>query len=319
MSGRNKMKQYLGLDIGGTAVKIGIINDDGEVLEKQEYAVAFDGYETPIIVTVIKSLHQFLKQHNLKTDNFCGIGVSATGQIDVTTGTVIGVGGNIKNWLNTNIKLQLEDEFCLTTTVMNDANCMILAEQWKGNAKGKSHAIGITIGTGIGGGIIVDKKILTGALGCGGEIGHIIIQVDGEDCTCGNQGCYEHYASTSALVRKAKELVKQEYSSYPLDQVNGRFIFSQAQEGNKQIQQLIDQWIHYVAVGAISLIHIFNPEVVVFGGGVSSQEEMFIEPLSYKIKQGLMHNFSKEIEIKVAHFANDAGMIGAVAYLKGEL
>ncbi len=308
------MKKYLGIDIGGTAVKIGAISSNGVVFEKSEYSVSFDNYETPIIESVKKGVYRFFEQYTYCENDFSGIGVSATGQIDVHSGTVIGVGGNIKNWLNTNIKSILEEEFKLPVTVLNDANCMVIGEKWTGSAKGKDNVIGITIGTGVGGGIIVDGKILTGTLGIAGEIGHMIINFDGDQCSCGNRGCYERYASMSRLVKNVKESIIENNLDYEVSLINGRYIFSLAEAGDNFMQLKIDEWLKAIAAGAISLIHTFNPDTVIFGGGVSAQKDMFLEPLRKLIQEGAMVNFAKSVEIKAASLANDAGMVGAVAY-----
>ena len=238
---------YLGIDIGGTAVKFGLVDEDGTMVSKvSEYPVRFDNYETPIIETVVKSARLFMEANNKDFTEIAGIGVSATGGINSKLGIVEGSAGHIKNWEGTNIKARLESEFGVNTEVLNDANAAALGEMWKGAARGKENVVVMTIGTGVGGGIIVDSKILLGTKGFAGEIGHIPVNVDGEDCSCGNKGCIEHYGSTSALVRNVKEaVISGEIKGIEADDVDGRLIFKEVAAGNEAVIKYVDGWINY--------------------------------------------------------------------------
>lgn len=305
---------YLGVDIGGTAVKMGIVTEKGEILSKRSYDVAFDDYETPIFETVKRSIDIFLRNSNISPKELSGIGVSATGQIDSKRGIVIGVGGNIKNWCGTEIKKELELIYGIHTTVINDANCMVIGEQWLGGAKGYKNVIGITIGTGVGGGIIVESNILLGSIGIAGEIGHFSIKSNGMRCQCGNVGCYEKYASMTALVKEVKENY-QKLGDVPFkkQEVNGMSIFSQL-EANKELQYIVSGWIQNISNGLISLVHIFNPDIILIGGGVSTQEKLFIEPIRRVVLSKVMDKFKEGLKIEAAILGNDAGIIGAVYY-----
>jgi glucokinase len=298
------MKLYLGIDIGGTAVKIALLKEDATIISKTSKSVIFDNYQTPIIETVVKEVKIFMDQNALSSANLNGIGVSATGQIDITSGTVIGTDGKFKTYEGTNIKQVLESKFNVKTEVLNDANAMILAEYWQGVAVGHKQVVGITIGTGVGGGIIVDGKILSGLKGIAGEVGHMSIKKDGDLCTCGNHGCYEKYASTTRLVNDVKKL------NLLKEPVNGYSVFENL--ANPKVNQVYDGWLDDIARGLVDLIHIFNPSLVVIGGGVSGQQELFIEPLSQKIRSKIMPRFNDDLEIKAAYYKNDAGVIGAV-------
>ena len=184
-------KKYIGIDIGGTAVKIGSVDEDGTIHATETYAVNFDGYETPILQTVVKSCHNFLEKYRENASEYAGIGVSATGAISTKKGVVEGTAGHIKNWINSPIRQVMEQEFHIPTEVLNDANAAALGEAWIGAAKGKKDVVVVTIGTGVGGGILMNGKILLGASGFAGELGHIPVQYEGEMCTCGNRGCLE--------------------------------------------------------------------------------------------------------------------------------
>ena len=308
---------YLGIDIGGTAVKFGLVNGEGVMVsEVSEYSVKFDNYETPIIETVVKSAKEFMSKNNKNFFDINGIGVSATGGINSKLGIVEGSAGHIKNWEGTNIKKRLEAEFGMNTAVLNDANAAALGEMWKGAAKGRENVVVMTIGTGVGGGIIVDSKILLGKKGFAGEIGHIPVNVDGEKCSCGNTGCIEHYGSTSALVRNVKKaVVSGEITGIKEEETDGRLIFKEVSAGNRAVIKYVDEWINYISAALIGLVHTFNPEMVILGGGVSKQKELFVDKVRDKVLHGVMHNFAQDLSIEAAELGNNAGIIGAVKFL----
>ena len=308
---------YLGIDIGGTAVKFGLVNGEGVMVsEVSEYSVKFDNYETPIIETVVKSAKEFMSKNNKNFFDINGIGVSATGGINSKLGIVEGSAGHIKNWEGTNIKKRLEAEFGMNTAVLNDANAAALGEMWKGAAKGRENVVVMTIGTGVGGGIIVDSKILLGSKGFAGEIGHIPVNVDGEECSCGNTGCIEHYGSTSALVRNIKNaVISGEIIGINEDEIDGRLIFKQVSVGNKVVIKYVDEWINYISDALVGLVHIFNPEMVILGGGVSKQKEFFVDKVRDKVLHSVMDNFAQSLSIEAAELGNNAGIIGAVKFV----
>lgn len=306
------MRTWLGIDIGGTAVKIGVVDESGDILLSETRSVSFDGYKTPIMTTVSMLAEEILAKCAEKPE---GIGVSATGQIDVHTGTVIGVGAHFGNWLGSEIKEILEEKFHLPVTVINDANAAALGEQCYGRAKGCENALVVTIGTGVGGGIIEGGRLVQGGRGIGGEIGHYIIDFDGEPCPCGNRGCFERYASTGALVRKFSqnsELLSALGAA--ADEVNGKVIFEHLDI--PEVFAAVDTWMDHIAFGITGLIHIFNPEIVLIGGGISKEEERFIEPLREKILSKAMPRFAEGLKVEAAQLGNNAGLLGACAYFR---
>ncbi len=307
--------KYLGIDIGGTSVKLGLVTDKGKILASDNYEVAFDNYKTPIFETVKKSIERFLKDNSINKNELMGIGVSATGQVNSNTGVIVGVGGNIKNWCNTEIKKELEEIYNLKTTVINDANSMVIGEQWIGKAKNYKNIIGITIGTGVGGGIIVNSNVLLGNIGIAGELGHFSINSNGKVCTCGNIGCYEQYASMTALIKN----VKEKYSdignlSISKDEINGKYIFDELEKGNKELESVVINWIEDIGKGLVSLAHIFNPEIIIIGGAVSKQEKLFIKPVRNYVLSHVMQKFGENLKVEAAELENSAGLVGAVHY-----
>lgn len=300
--------KFLSIDIGGTSAKTGILDEKGRILSKSSYSVCFDNYETPILKTVLKETGRFLDEQSLCPCDLDGIGVSATGQIDTRTGTVAGSAGHIKNWVGSPLKKAFQEKYHLPVSVINDANSAAIAEHWIGAAKGCKNAIILTIGTGIGGGVIVDSQILEGRLGIAGELGHFSIDRNGIPCTCGNKGCYERYASTTALL----QMVKERYGA-----LDGREVFEKLKEGEPVIKEVVDLWITNIATGLVSLTHIFNPEIILLGGGVSAQKELFIDKVRGKVLERVMPRFAEGLIIDAAALSNDAGIIGAIKPLLG--
>lgn len=303
------MKQYFGIDIGGTAVKLGIVDEAGRVLLKGEESVSFDGYQTPVLTTVRRAAKEFLTANSIPAESLEGIGVSATGQIDSRKGIVAGTCGNFPNYIGSPIKAALEEDFGLPVTVANDANCMTLGEVWVGAAQGYTDVIGVTLGTGVGGGILTGGRLLEGAQGLGGELGHYRAHaLDGVDCTCGAKGCWERYAATTALVRAAKE-------KDPAWQ-DGRAIFAAVKADNATALALLDAWTDEIAQGLAGMVHIFNPQLILIGGGVSAQQKLLVDPIAARVKASVMPAFAEGLEIRAAQLHNDAGMVGAVYYFR---
>lgn len=294
----------LGVDIGGTTAKLALVTRDGQITARSEISTCIDQYRVPVIDCVIHGIDGFLKAANVSVE---GIGVSATGQIDDREGIVIGTNGKIPGYEGTEIRKVLEARFDVPVTVLNDANAAALGECFAGKGRGRRHVLMVTLGTGVGGGIVTDGRVFSGTRGIAGEIGHFTLYQDGEPCPCGKHGCFESYASTSALVSKARE-------TYGDPEMNGRLLFEKAAAGDPAAIQLIDRWTDDIAAGLSSLIHIFNPETVLIGGGVSKQEKLLMQPLRKKTLAQIMPRFREELTIEAAGLGNDAGVIGAAAF-----
>ena len=298
------MKHYIGIDIGGTAIKAGIIRQDGEVRIRWQEDVAMD--ETRSFSEGIWKIAGSAKDYaDQKGIALSGIGVSSAGQINVRNGKVIGACGNIPDWIGTPLKGKLEEMLGLPTEAANDANCALLAECWLGSGAGYQHVVAYTIGTGVGGGILIDGKLLSGRDGIAGELGHMILRQGGEACSCGNHGCFERYGSMRALIRKAEEASGR-------SDLDGKIIFAEAEAGNEIFATCIEEFINLHADAVTGLVHLFNPEIVIIGGGVSAQGERLIAPLREKVRQRAMPAFAAGLIITTAKLGNDAGMIGAV-------
>ncbi len=299
--------KYIGVDIGGTSIKLGLITDEGTVLSRMESIYTKKREHKHVMDAVFASIRELLEDQALRTEDIAGIGVSTAGCINSVTGCVAQNGGNIRDWSGTEVVKQLRAEFGLPASVANDGNCAVLGEFWAGAAQGYTDVLGIILGTGVGGGVITGGRLLEGSHGFAGELGHFPTHAGGDHCVCGLDGCFERYASTSALTRKAVAK-NEEFES-------GRKLFSAAGEGDKDALALLDSWTTEIAYGITGFIHVFDPKLVLIGGGVSVQEKLLVEPLREKVLSLVMPDFAADLEFKPASLGNDAGMIGAVYYL----
>ena len=294
----------LSMDIGGTAVKLGLVDEEGRIHGEREASVHFDGYKTPILTTAIREARAFLRERNIPIE---GIGVSATGQIDTRERTVVGTNGKIPGYEGMQIGRELEEAFGLPVTALNDANAAALGECFAGRAKGMEDVVMLTLGTGVGGGVIIGGKIYGGMRGIAGELGHFTLYQDGEPCACGKRGCYENYASATALVRAAQRAAGE-------TDMDGRTVFGRAAQGDARMLGVISRWLDDVAAGITGLVHIFNPHMVLIGGGISAQEKLLIEPLRQRVLSQVMPRFAQGLCLERASLSNDAGLIGAACF-----
>ena len=291
-------------DIGGTSVKMGLCDRQGRLHACKEASVSFDHYRTPILDTVIREGKQFLKEQNTSVE---GIGISATGQIDDRNGVVIGTNGKIPHWEGSRLSERAEQAFGVPAYALNDANAAVLGESFAGRAKGVENVVMLTLGTGVGGGMILGGKLFSGSLGIAGELGHFTLYADGVRCSCGKTGCFESYASTTALIARAEE-------RKGLTGLTGKGIFQRAADGDRLMLDVIDEWITDIAHGITGLVHIFNPDMVLIGGGVSTQEKLLMQPLRDRVMHGVMPRFAEHLSVERAILGNEAGMIGAAKW-----
>ncbi len=288
------------IDIGGTAVKLAYMDEDGNLFDQCETSVSFDNYETPVLATVLSAAEEMLSATKME-----GIGISTAGLIDVNTGTVLQA--NIPGYSSTELKREFEEAFGVPVWVLNDANAATLGECFTGRAKGLQHVIMLTLGTGVGGGLVLNGHAYQGAQGIAAELGHFALYNDGVMCPCGKRGCFEAYASTGALVRRVKAATGE-------NSIDGRAIFAQAEAGEEIVCTELSNWIDDITAGIVGLVHIFNPEMVLIGGGVSVQEKLLMAPLRQRVLEQVMPSFAYGLRIERATLGNDAGLIGAGRY-----
>jgi glucokinase len=283
-------------DIGGTFVKFGLVNEKGEIRGKGKFP-------TPVVNTrdeLIKKIAELVGEQQLNYP-VAAIGISSCGIVDSNSGVVI-FSSNLPELTGTAISEILSDETGLQVFVENDVRCASLGERWAGASKDYDNSILLTIGTGIGSGIIVDGQLLRGGNGFAGELGHIIIEQDGELCGCGGRGCYEQYASTSALIRQ--------YHKESGDLLSGEAIIKRVLDQEETALKVYDRFIEYLTSGLVTITHLFNPEVIIIGGGIMEQGDIIIKDTRKNLLKRtipLYHNLT----IQGSALKNDAGLIGA--------
>ena len=286
------------IDIGGTAVKLGLLDREGQIHARLEVPTSQGRLPNPTLDAALQGAEKLVAEEKLRLE---GVAVSAAGQIDSSRGVVAGSNGKLPGYEGSRIKETFEALYHVTTHVLNDANAAALGECFLGAGRGCRDVLMVTLGTGVGGGLVLGGKLYGGSRGLAGELGHFTLYQDGVPCSCGKRGCYESYAATTALVRRAGV-------------ENGRVLFDRVRAGDAEMKKALDGWLDDVAAGLTGLVHIFNPELVLVGGGVSAQEELLIAPLRQKVRAGVMPRFGERLRVERATLGNDAGMIGALRW-----
>lgn len=313
-----KMKYTVGVDIGGTDIKIGILDKYNNIVSKGICPTHAEKGATEVIKNIISAIDSIFENSGIDKKDCTYIGIGCPGTIDPQNGVVIY--SNNLAWSNVNLKEEIEQATGLDVYISNDANCAALGEVKAGFGGKYKNAVVITLGTGVGGGIIIDGKIFEGGIG-GAEIGHTLIEKDGELCTCGRRGCLEAYASATALIRQAKEAanLNQDSQLYKmcggnLQNMNGKIPFDAAKAGDKTAIDVIDQYTDYLAEGIINMTNIFRPEAIILSGGISKQGEYLAHILRNKVMPNLFGGTTSYLpEIECAVLANDAGIAGAAS------
>lgn len=284
--------RILALDIGGTDIKYGIINESFDILEAHKTPTNAHLGGAHIIDTIIDISKNYT--------NIDKIAISTAGQVDSHSGVIVYATDTIPNYTGTRLKEAVEKETGILTVVENDVNSAAYGEAHFGAGKGYDSFICLTYGTGIGGAIYLNGDVFKGSGFSAGEMGHIITHAGGKACTCGGNGCYEQYASTSALLRAVNEI-----SPTPL---NSFEIFSKMNSDEK-IKSAVDSWIDEIIIGLISIIYTFNPPLIILGGGIMN-EEYIINSINERLPSRLMESF-RNVKIKRATLGNKASMLGA--------
>lgn len=298
----NNKNLRLGIDIGGTDCKIGIVDEYNNLIAKTSMPTLAKNGADDVINRLIINIKDFIKKNKFNLSDFKGIGLGVPGLLDTKTGTVL-YSNNI-NWVNVELKKQLEQALGLDIFIANDADVAALAETIKGAAKGAKSAVMLTLGTGVGFGFINNNKVYQGSNVGTCEFGHTVIVANGKQCTCGRKGCLEAYASASALIAEARAKTNMELS--------GKQIFELADEGNKDLQEVIDSYLYYLSVGIVNVINAFNPQIIILGGGVCAQGDRLISVLNANVTKYCFGASYKQLpKIVIASLGNDAGMIGA--------
>ena len=295
----------LGVDVGGTAIKIGTVTPAGELVSFETVPVRYGVRENAMFETAMEEMDRALRKGGAE---ITGIGISATGQVDPAGGRVIGAEDPSSVYIGSDFRGSAESRFHLPVSVVNDADAALLGEIHAGAARGCGDVLMITLGTGVGGAFTVDGRLFLGHRGIAGELGHTALYQDGPRCVCGRRGCYQNYASASALVRRAEKAAGRTFPG-------ARNVFSALAAGEyPMLRQVFDDWTDDVAAGLSSFIHMLNPRMILIGGGISEQPAV-IEALREKIRRSVMPRFAEGLVIERAALGNRAGVIGAVQFL----
>lgn len=301
---------YIGVDLGGTNIAVGLVSKEGEILSQSSRPTLSGRHYFEIVKDIAELCTEVTKAGGKNISDIKGIGIGAPGSVDSENGIVV-YADNL-DWHNVPLADELRKYIDVPIKIENDANAAAYGE-YAINGDNKDIFVAITLGTGVGGGIIIDKKIYRGFNGAGGELGHIALKHNGALCGCGNKGCWEAYASVTALIRQTKQAIAENPNSLMVkdENVTGKTAFVAAKAGDAAAQRVVDQYLEYVAEGITSIVNIFQPDVLVIGGGISREGDYLLNPVKEYVKE---HNYAKglpQTELKIATLMNDAGIIGA--------
>lgn len=309
---------YIGIDLGGTNIGIGIVDDENKLIYKDSIPTkkerGFNGI-TEDIVTLISTI---IKTNDISKDEIKGIGIGVPGIVNPQNGVVVNC-VNLK-WDNVDIKKAIEDKLNIPVSLGNDATVAGVAELVVGAMKGCKTGVLITLGTGIGGGIIINGEVYDGFHGIGSEVGHMIVGENYYNCNCGRNGCLETFSSSTAIINYARKLIEEGNGSTITDRVNGdltnidgKIIFEEAKEGDNIARKVIDRMTNYLAIGIMNIVSVIDPEIFVIGGGLSASGEYLLTMIRDKVSKIPYYNGMDIGQIVLSQIGNDGGIIGAAA------
>ncbi|MGN0664940.1 MAG: ROK family protein [Huintestinicola sp.] len=310
------MKHYIGIDLGGTNIKAGVVNENYEIIAKASTKTLCPRPAKDICDDMAKVSIEACKEAGISIDDVEWIGIGTPGIADNVKGTI--PYSNNLDFHDVPVREYIQAHINKPVYVANDANAAAYGEFVAGAAKGARNAVCITLGTGVGAGIIVDGKILTGSNLAGAELGHIVIEVDGPQCTCGRKGCFEVFSSATGLIRMTKEAAEADKDSvlnkyFAKDgKFSARHAFNAMREGDKAGKAVVDKYCKYLAAGITNAINIFQPDILCIGGGVCNEGDPLLVPVKEMVKNEVYTRMlSKNTEVVIAKLGNDAGIIGA--------
>jgi glucokinase len=329
MGARKRQRYIVGLDLGGTNIVAGAMPEDGsrEIAVRSAPTRADQGAESVVdrIARMIDTVvAETIAETGAKRSDFAGVGIGSPGPLDRERGIVI-VTPNL-GWRNFPLRDEVSNRVGLPATLDNDANCATLGEWWCGAAKGARHVVGMTIGTGIGGGLILDGRLFHGASDVAGEIGHTTIDSTGRRCKCGNYGCLEAYASGPAIAERAREALAGGEPSIltslvedDLTRITAQLVYEAAKKDDDVARQVVRETATFLGAGVANLLNIFNPDVVVIAGGVTQAGEPLFEPLRAEVRRRAFRPAVEACRILPGTLKGSAGVVGAVATFKQQV
>lgn len=307
----------IGVDLGGTNIAVGVVDDNYKIIGRGKVKTNAPRPAEEIFDDIAKAIRLAVDDAGLTMDDIATVGIGTPGSVNKEEGTI--EFSNNLEFNNVPAKKLLEDRVGKPCVFENDANAAALGEAYAGAGNGVKSLVAVTLGTGVGSGIIVGGKVLGGTNDAAGEMGHTTIVVDGEQCNCGRKGCWERYASATALISQTKAKMQEcpdskmwKIANGSLDNVNGRTAFNAMYDGDEAGKQVVDQYIKYVAIGVTNIVNIFQPEVICIGGGISNEGDNLLNPIrEFVAKECYTKYAKKQTKVCKAVLGNDAGIIGA--------
>ncbi|MCP1638770.1 ROK family glucokinase [Streptococcus gallinaceus] len=313
-------KKIIGIDLGGTSIKFAILTQEGEIQEKWSIKTNVLDEGSHIVPDIIESIQHKLSTHGLTKDDFVGIGMGSPGVVDSQAGTVIGA-YNL-DWKELQpVKEQIESALEIPFFIDNDANVAALGEQWVGAGENNPNVVFMTLGTGVGGGVVADGRLLHGVAGAAGELGHITVDFDAPiACTCGKKGCLETVASATGIVnltrRYAEEYAGQAQLKKMIDdgqEVTAKDVFDLAKEGDDLALIVYKNFSRYLGIACANIASVLNPAYIVIGGGVSAAGDFLLKGLQETYDANTFPQIRTSTKLSLANLGNDAGVIGAAS------
>ena len=306
----------IGIDLGGTNIAVGVVNERYEIIARHSIPTGAERAPEAVIAAMGDAVEEAARKAGVTVQECESIGIGSPGTCDSEAGTVVRA-YNLQ-WFGVPVCRMLHQRFGIPVRVSNDANCAALAEYVAGAGRGTRNMVMITLGTGVGGGIIIEGKIHAGMRTAGAELGHTLLVLNGEPCTCGRRGCWEAYASATALIRQAAAAGEAHPDSLlaaiPAGEMTGKAVFDCADRGDAAAQAVIDQYCVYVAAGMTDLVNALAPEMILLGGGISHQGERILQPIREYVADNCFGQHEGAIPvIQAAQLGNVAGIIGAAA------
>lgn len=311
-------KYYVGIDLGGTFVKGGVVDGEGNILAKDKVPTEKEKGAERVTENIANLVKKLMSACGLSVESVRGIGIGSPGMIDSHKGEVV-FSGNL-NWEHFAVAERLQTLTGLPVKIANDANVAALGEAKFGAAKGKQNVVMITLGTGVGGGVVADGKLLEGNCAAGAELGHSVLVAGGEQCTCGRRGCMETYASATALIRDTKRAMEAHKDSKmwevgSLNAVTGETAF-RYKDCDEYAKAVVEKYIQMLACGLTNFANIFRPEIILLGGGVCAEGDNLVKPVQALLdKEIFAGDRGPRVEVRVAELGNSAGLLGAAALL----
>jgi glucokinase len=318
---KGKEKFAIGIDLGGTNIKIALVSRAGAIRNYLKIPTNTQQGKEATITRIKQGIYQIISQSNLETRSISGIGIGAPGPLDFQKG-IIHFAPNLPGWEEVPLAEIIKEEFKIAVKVENDANVAAWGEKSFGIAQGVDELVCLTLGTGIGGGLIFGGKIYHGKNNVAGEAGHIVVNKDGPLCNCGNFGCLEAYSSASGIKNRVSRRIKELKISDPsifyqnnFDQISLVKIFEQAREGNPIVKDIVEEAIEYLGIGITTLVNLLNPEMVVLVGGITNEGDKLLNPVKDIVFHRAMRYHVADLKIVFGKLGEYAGVAGAAALL----